>query len=129
MSSLKIVCPHCQERLKLKVDVDTEMLIMNCPACNSALMYYFGQTYEVDSVEMTDYSSKKMKKSKAALNKENEISESITEEAILLESEKMNPEHELGEAVREDYIKKDDIVNLRIELERGEDCLDFIKSL
>ncbi|MGL1902079.1 MAG: hypothetical protein OCC49_08090 [Fibrobacterales bacterium] len=88
------------------------------------MMYYMGETFEVDEVEMRDMAASKMK----------EVTYTIQQnpEGAHVDSEgRKNQQtlHSVGSPVRDDYFNQSDISDLRIELESATDCLDFIKSL
>ncbi|MGL1936156.1 MAG: hypothetical protein OCD01_14095 [Fibrobacterales bacterium] len=88
------------------------------------MMYYMGETFEVDEVEMRDMAASKMK----------EVTYTIQQnpEGAKVDSDGRKSQqtlHDVGTPVRDDYFNQSDISDLRIELESATDCLDFIKSL
>ena len=52
MKPLYVKCPHCKEVSELFLGSEAYMIVLNCPSCNSALMYYYGKTFEIDESEI-----------------------------------------------------------------------------
>ena len=48
MKPLFVKCPQCKEVSELFLGSEAYMIVLNCPSCNAALMYYYGKTFEID---------------------------------------------------------------------------------
>ncbi len=87
------------------------------------MMYYMGETFEVDEVEMRDMASSKMKEVSYTIHSDGEVEDSDNG------MKRKKSLHSIGAPVRKEYFKQNDITDLRIELETASDCLDFINDL
>ncbi len=52
MKPLYLKCPQCKEANDLLLKSEAQMIVLHCPACNAALMYYYGKTFSIDKDEM-----------------------------------------------------------------------------
>ena len=50
--TLHMVCPHCKLKAELNIQEEAEMILMRCVSCESAFLYFHGETFTVDESEM-----------------------------------------------------------------------------
>ena len=129
MSTIQITCPHCKEESEIHLESDARMVVLSCAHCKTSLMYYYGETFQVDSVEMSTLSEKRMQAVQGYMKLKDPNQVSATQTSKTLAKRKGEPAHAVGAPVLDRQIHEDDLTNLRIDLETAEDVLDFINRL
>lgn len=144
MNAISIKCPKCQEESELYLGSEAFMVILNCPNCGIPLIFYYGKTSVVTENEL-----ERLQKSgflKNATHLLREISECgiklntpksvkpYTVTAKRLNMTKTKPFssltcHSVGMPIRADFFSKDDLVNLKIELETCQSVEDFLSRI
>jgi len=131
MKPLYVKCPHCKEVSELFLGSEAYMIVLNCPSCNSALMYYYGKTFEIDESEIEKIQGNLQMTTVQGILKN--ISARETTRTAATTAAKSSPElratHKVGAPVREVPLLDDDITNLKIELAIAKDVNEFIESL
>ncbi len=141
MKPITVTCPKCNEVSDLFLGSEAYMIILNCPSCQTPLIYYRGKTSEVTSEEL-----KKIEKSGLVKNAGNLLKE-ISQYGIKLQGEKTtkpfisgiknynsnkkfgNISPPISTPLRAGYFTKDDLINLKIELETCKSVTDFLKRI
>jgi len=49
---VELLCPRCGVRCEVAMDHGVETLVLSCPSCGTALVYYHGQTFAIDESEL-----------------------------------------------------------------------------
>ena len=129
MKPLFVKCPQCKEVSELLLGSEAYMIVLNCPACNAALMYYYGKTFEIEKSEMEKIQGNlQMTTVQGILKSINarEQGKSTMASPTAVDSQ---PSHKAGTPVRDEPFAEDDITNLKIELALAKDVGEFLKSL
>jgi hypothetical protein len=120
------------------------MVILNCPSCGTPLIYYYGKTSVVTENELNRLQKSGFLKNATHLLRE--ISECgiklhepktikpYTTTAKRLNITKRKPYssltcHSLGMPIRADYFTKDDLMDLKIELETCQSVDNFLSRI
>lgn len=127
MKPLKVKCPQCKEVSDLFLGSEAYMIVLNCPACSTSLMYYYGKTFEIDEREMEKIQDNLQMTSVQGVLKNISSREQVR--TVAVPSAEFRPTHKAGSPVREFPLGRDDITNLKIELALNKDAEDFIRSL
>ena len=122
-----VKCPQCKEASELFLGSEAYMIVLNCPACSAALMYYYGKTFEIDEREMEKIQGNLQMTSVQGMLKN--ISSREQGRATAVQTAEPRPSHKAGSPIREVPLDQDDILNLKIELALTKDANDFIRSL
>jgi ribosomal protein S27E len=130
MKPLYVKCPHCKEVSELFLGSEAYMIVLNCPSCNSALMYYYGKTFEIDESEIEKIQGNLQMTTVQGILKNISARENTRHQtATLTKGPELRPTHKAGAPIREVALVDDDITNLKIELAITKDVNDFIGSL
>lgn len=129
MHELNFKCPHCQETIDLTVENPVNMLVMQCHACKTPLMYYHGEVFEVDSIEVGDLQQKHLKAVQGYLKVHDLPLEELGARAGTQPISTQPATHEAGAPLVDHVVDEHDIADLRIDLETTEDVDDFIRRL
>ena len=130
MKPLYVKCPHCKEVSELFLGSEAYMIVLNCPSCNSALMYYYGKTFEIDETEIEKIQGNmQMTTVQGILKNINARENTKTSTSLIVKPSDARATHKAGTPVREAHIKGDDITNLKIDLNRVQDVNDFIRDM
>ena len=107
---LTIQCPVCNEVSDLYLSINSDNIVLECPCCNSRLLWEKGH---IDSVSDDDLTN---------------ISKMSSREAAEIQTV---PVHHEGAPIssRTGPISHDDIANLRIELATCTDINEFINRM
>ncbi len=128
MKPIRIECPHCREARALSLEKEARMIVMRCPACGEAMMYYYGKTFPIDSGEM-----EKIRDSRHMTTVQGFVqgpgARQTEPHAAVVRRDEATAAHQAGAPVREQPFAHDDITNLRIELELAKDVNDFIRAM
>ena len=107
------------------LESEASVIVMSCVHCKTPLMYYYGEAFEVDSIEMGDLQQKQLKAVQGYM-KVHGVHPTQSRSAM---RPAPSAYHNPGEPVREAAIDKDDILDLLIDLETTQDVDDFLKRL
>lgn len=133
MKPLYVKCPHCNEVSELFLGSEAYMIVLNCPSCSSALMYYYGKTFEIDEREIEKIQGNLQMTTVQGILKNISARENAKAPAALpakvVEERPLRPTHKAGAPVRPSFIRPDDILNLKIDLARAKDVNDFIQDI
>jgi len=130
MKPLYVKCPHCKEVSELFLGSEAYMIVLNCPSCNSALMYYYGKTFEIDESEIEKIQGNLQMTTVQGILKNISARESSRQQTVTLsKGAESRPSHKAGAPVRESALIEDDITNLKIELALVKDINDFIEGM
>ena len=106
------------------------MIVLNCPSCNSALMYYYGKTFEIDESEIEKIQGNlQMTTVQGILKNINARESSKSHTSLIVKPAEQRATHKAGQPVRDGHIIPDDITNLKIELNLQKDVNDFINGM
>ncbi len=128
MKPIQIKCPHCKDTSELLLESEAHMVVLNCPACNTAMMYYYGKTFVIDESEMTKIQGSLHMTTVQGLLKGSGSRETGPHTAVVRQPDPY-PAHQAGAPVREKPFAQDDIVNLKIDLALTKDVNDFIRGI
>lgn len=126
MKPLYVKCPHCKEVSELFLGSEAYMIVLNCPSCNSALMYYYGKTFEIDESEIEKIQGNLQMTTVQGILKNISARETTRQAVPVAKATEARPTHKAGAPVREIPLIDDDITNLKIELALTKDVNDFI---
>lgn len=127
MKPLYVKCPHCKEVSELFLGSEAYMIVLNCPSCNSALMYYYGKTFEIDESEIEKIQGNLQMTTVQGILKNISARETTRQQtATVSKSVEAPATHKAGAPVRDIPLIDDDITNLKIELALTKDVNDFI---
>lgn len=130
MKPLYVKCPHCKEVSELFLGSEAYMIVLNCPSCNSALMYYYGKTFEIDESEIEKIQGNlQMTTVQGILKNINAREGAKNQTSLIVKPAESRATHKAGQPVRDGNIATDDITNLKIELNTSKDVNDFIKGI
>jgi ribosomal protein S27E len=135
MRTFWIHCPHCHKASKLFLTSKPYLMVLNCPVCDTTLVNSEGVTYEIESTEIVNIEKHQiknfMKKLKKQLQEKNKPF-SISSSSSMPSKAQKNEAHGLIENKVDSKgpdLSKDDIINLKIDLESCEDVSDFISMM
>jgi len=129
MKPLYVKCPQCKEISELLLGSEAYMIVLNCPACNAALMYYYGKTFEIEKSEMEKIQGNLQMTTVQGILKGIHAREQGKSTSSTSTATEHPPTHKAGTPVREEPFAEDDITNLKIELALAKDVGEFVKSL
>ena len=124
MKKLTIICPSCSSKADLSIEAEAEMVLLNCFQCKTPILYFHGETTQVDEVEMGKFQEESMKAIQGFL-KIHHNKPLIGKNTRLIK----NHLHRLDTPSLNGVVSTDDISNLKIDLHYCEDVLDTIKRL
>ena len=124
MKKLIIICPSCSSKADLSIEAEAEMVLLNCFQCKTPILYFHGETTQVDEGEMGKFQEESMKAIQGFL-KIHHNKPLIGKNTRLIK----NHLHPLGTPSLNGVVSTDDISNLKIDLHYCEDVLDTIKRL
>jgi hypothetical protein len=125
---IDIKCPHCRENSQLQLESEARMIVMTCPACNTPMMHYYGETFVIDSSEMEKIRGSLHMTTVQGVVKSTGSRAQNRHTAVVRHSDP-HPVHRAGTPVRENPFGQDDITNLKIELALAKDVNDFIRGM
>jgi len=136
VKTLTIECPHCQKTFEVLLSSNASMLILNCPTCAVPLIYYKKRCFELSSGQIDKI--RKSRQDTTVLKILHSISRQHSETAC---SSGLSRKHRRSAGTDslcaapatffscDNYITRDDVINLRIELETCVDSKQFIDNL
>lgn len=128
MQNLHFNCPHCQYQIDVALDERSSILVMACAQCKTPLMYCHGDVFEVDSMEVGELQQKHLKAVRGYLKVHD-----LESPALGVRRSPMTQlppaTHRKGEPVLDHGISREDIMDLRIDLETIDDVDEFLRRL
>ncbi|HSQ41651.1 MAG TPA: hypothetical protein VLM37_05165 [Fibrobacteraceae bacterium] len=122
MHHLQFRCPHCQNNVDLSLESEATVIVMSCSHCKTPLMYYYGEVFEVDNIEMTDLQQKQLRAVQGYMSVRG-VHQQVTS------TETLAGTHPAGQPVRDTAISQDDITDLMIDLGLSNDVDEFLRRL
>ena len=130
MKPLSVKCPQCKEISELFLGSEAYMIVLNCPACNAALMYYYGKTFEIEKSEMEKIQGDlQMTTVQGILKSIGAREQGKHASTATPTATDLPPSHKAGSPVRGEPFAEDDITNLKIELALAKDVGEFLKTI
>jgi hypothetical protein len=143
MDAVSIQCPKCEAVSDLYLGSEAFMIVLNCPNCGIPLIYYYGKNFEVNEIQI------KQIQNNGYLKNAGDLLKSISQCGVKMNAPKsVKPyspvskiksrrqkigrrysNHLLGQSVRAEYFTKDDLLNLKIELETCFCVEDFLSRI
>ena len=125
MASVSIQCPCCRVSCEIVSDEDADVLALSCPSCDASLVFYHGQTFQIDAAELRFLKARgHVRESQAWIRAAEGAPEDAPPPDSMTDSDDTSPSRP-----PRDVIGEDDIVNLRIDLERCVSVDDFLRQL
>ncbi|HAP00184.1 MAG TPA: hypothetical protein DCQ83_09095 [Fibrobacteres bacterium] len=109
------------------LDSEAHMIVLHCPSCNAALMYYYGKTFAIDEGEMDKIQGNAQMTTVRGILKNS--SREPGKSAAVVRRTEVQASHRAGAPVREKPFAEDDITNLKIDLALAKDVNDFIQGM
>lgn len=76
MSEIRVDCPHCGSTFNVMVDGEpSSMMVFCCARCQTPLMYYHGETSELDREEFANLRKRLSKVLDVVMKQEGAVSE------------------------------------------------------
>jgi hypothetical protein len=130
MKPLYVNCPKCKEVSELFLGSKAYMIVLNCPSCHSALIYYYGKTLELGESEFEKIQGNMQMTTVQGILKSAGAKEGAKSHASMkVKSVDQRATHKAGAPVRESHFLSDDITNLKINLALARDVNDFIEEI
>ena len=106
------------------------MIVLNCPSCNSALMYYYGKTFEIDESEIEKIQGNlQMTTVQGILKNINAREGSKSQTSLIVKPAEQRATHKAGQPVREVHIAATTSPTSRSSSTPSKDVNDFIKGI
>jgi len=119
MKTLDVDCPRCGCGCDLRLEDETNVVLLSCPSCGSPLVSYYGQTFQVEPSEFRYLRQRGgMREATGALR--------MREGAVLALPPAV---HSAGDPVLDHPVGADELIELHDELGRCETVEDFLQSL
>ena len=136
VKTLAIDCPHCKKTFEVFLSNCASMVILNCPVCTTPLIYYKTRCFVLNNKQIErirksrqDSTVLKILHSIAKEQPKAGYSHCSAGTAEMTDAGAGYGAHPPVFLPSTDYITKDDIINLRIELETCADSKQFIDNL
>jgi len=136
VNTLAIECPHCSKKFEVLLSSNATMLILNCPLCLTPLIYYKSRCFVLSKMQMEKIRQSKQDTTALKILHHIASKEQVgwhsgnslrpQKQSVLVEKYISTAQATIG---KRKLITRDDIVNLRIELETCEDSQNFIDKL
>ncbi|HNY30101.1 MAG TPA: hypothetical protein PKO15_04360 [Fibrobacteria bacterium] len=118
MKSIDVDCPHCGCSCDLRLDENTQVVLLVCPSCGASLVSYYGQTFQVEPSEFRYLRQRGgMKEAQGALR----VKQRISRLPVAV--------HSAGEPVMDHAVGADEILELHVALDKCQSVEDFLKAL
>jgi hypothetical protein len=136
VKTLTIDCPHCKKTFEVFMSNSTSMVILNCPLCATPIVYYKTRCFvlnrnQIERIRKSRQDSTVLK-ILHSIAKEQPKARYSPSSAGPSEITGAGPRcyaHHAAPLPCTGYITKDDIINLRIELETCTGSQEFIDNL
>jgi hypothetical protein len=119
MKTLDVDCPRCGCGCDLRLDDETNVVLLSCPSCGSPLVSYYGQTFQVEPSEFR------------YLRQRGGMRESVGSLRMRDGTQVAFPPavHAAGDPVLDHPVGADELIELHGELGRCETVEEFLQSL
>ncbi|MBK9579190.1 MAG: hypothetical protein IPK50_19070 [Fibrobacterota bacterium] len=118
MKSIDVDCPHCGCSCDLRLDEDTQVVLLVCPSCGASLVSYYGQTFQVEPSEFRYLRQRGgMKEAQGALR----VKQRSSRLPVAV--------HSAGEPVMDHAVGADEILELHTTLHQCQSIDEFLKAL
>lgn len=125
MASVSIQCPCCRVSCEIVAEEGRDVIALACPSCAASLVFYHGQTFQIDAAELRFLKMRgHVRESQAWIRSTDAETDDASPPDSMTDSDEASPSRPPREAIGED-----DIVNLRIDLERCVSVDDFLQRL
>jgi hypothetical protein len=136
ITTLNIKCPHCRQLSQIFLSTSVSVIILNCPACRSPVMYFRRKIFLLDQQRMKKIARNQRTSLVSRLLEQLATADTpaqrTTKHAALqchADRGAVAPQRLTLEQPEGKYITGDDCTNLRIELELCGDAKAFIDRL
>jgi len=133
---MNIECPSCSQHFKLYLSIDTSMVILDCPMCCTSIIYYKNKTFPLSKTQIERIKSCKKESNVlkilhriTAHESKVECAHSAVSAARFCAQGASLQKSAMMMKTHFDQITRDDVINLRIELETCKDAAGFIERM
>lgn len=136
IKTLTMECPHCKNTFDVLLSNNAQMVVLNCPMCLTPLIHYKTRCFalnqnQIERIRETRQDTVVLKILHSMEKQESGMCYSHNSAAVLRAGSStakyVGRPFELFSCAH--YITKDDVINLRIELEMCTDSKQFIDRL
>jgi hypothetical protein len=139
VKTLSIECPHCNKTFDVFLSSNASMVILNCPLCLTPLIYYKTRCFvlsknQIDRIRKSRQDTTVLKilhsiarEEPQSLHRRATARRGVADEVPV--SKYIAPRAGFGSSSSSSHITRDDIINLKIELETCSDCGQFIERI
>jgi len=108
MSELRIECPHCGTTFNVQVDGEpSNMMVFPCARCQTPLMFFHGETLELDRDEFANLRSRLAKVLDVVMKQDGSVSEMADSLKKIVETSNAIAESRAsGSEISEDALKQ-----------------------
>ena len=121
IKKISISCPHCHNDSKIFLSIDPSVVILNCPNCSTPLVIEENHVCEAKN-------SKNYSLQKPEVRNIIDIFSNNTHRKLKTTNPKLTMTKSIVKK-RFKIISKEEILDLKIELSKSLDVLDFIKNI
>jgi len=131
MSAAEVQCPKCGACCEIGMEHGIEVIVLECPSCETPLVFYHGQTFAIDRAEFRYLKAQGHVRlaqgwvrngapadTQAGLDPEMEVSPTPPPEPLAARKSR-----------KSEAIDEDDILDLHFDLQKCESVDDFLKLL
>ena len=118
MKVLDVDCPRCGCGCDLRLEEDVHVVLLSCPHCQTPLVSYYGQTFQVEPSEFKYLRQKGGMREAVGQMRQRQTSPA---------GRKMEAHHEIGESVLDHPVGADEILDLKTELQNCDTVEDFLR--
>jgi hypothetical protein len=137
VKTLSIECPHCNKTFNVFLSSNASMVILNCPLCLTPLIYYKTRCFvlskhQIDRIQKSRQDTTVLKILHSIAREEprsclqHEAGRQRNASGVRVEKYITTPAQSGTYGA---HITRDDIINLKIELETCADCGQFIDRI
>lgn len=118
MRTIDLDCPQCGCSCDLRLEEDSQVVLVTCPSCGASLVSYYGQTFQVEPSEFRYLRQRGgMKEAQGGLR--------VRQHGSRLPA----AHHAAGEAVLDHPIGADEILELHTSLDHCQSVEEFLRSM
>jgi hypothetical protein len=139
IKTLSIECPHCNKSFDVFLSSNASMVILNCPLCLTPLIYYKTRCFvlskhQIDRIRKSRQDTTVLKILHSIAREESmpvsrPTPQRRSRDQRVPVAKYIAPRAGFRPVGNDNHITRDDIINLRIELETCSDCGQFIERL
>jgi hypothetical protein len=139
IKTLSIECPHCNKTFDVFLSSNASMVILNCPLCLTPLIYYKTRCFvlskhQIDRIRKSRQDTTVLKILHSIAREEPQPSHRRMplrrgRDDRVPVAKYISPQAGFRTFGGENHITRDDVINLRIELETCTDCGQFIERI